>query len=599
MSAWKRLRYLLPRPRRAEERDMREELDSLAAIAGAKELGNLTLAAENARAAWGWTWLERLAQDLRYAARSLRGSPAFTLVAVLTLALGIGANTTIFTALNAVFLTKLPVRQPDRLRQLSWSSRKRAFGGKSLMQPLYDAYFLNKGETISNFSYPVYRNLRDKATSFSDVACERSTGAMTFVSGNFFRTVGLDAILGRTFTPDDDRPGAPPAAVISYGFWQGAFGGDPQALSRTIARDQNGRALSTALTIVGILPQDYFGINPASAGARIYTPRQPAALQPAAVANALTDDRNWTACDTVIARLRPGVFDEQARAESETLVAQAILANPPDQPYELPRITLTNLDRGQDALRKAASLPLLILTCTTGVILLIACANIAGLLLARGTARRKEIATRLALGAARSRIVRQLLTESLVLSAIGAIAGIAIAYVASPWLPRLLTQQNSFAFSGLGVTIRPDARVAGFSSLLAVLTALLFGLAPALHATRLDLLAMMKTAAPARRRFHFTGGKTMLAVQVALSVLLLMGAGLFIRTLLNLRAVSMGYQPTGLLYFVVDNGGKGVGTIDEVIGRLKGVPGVTSATASMWPLFTSAPDTSASLCSRR
>jgi predicted permease len=596
MSAWKKLKYLLPSHRRAQESEMREELDSLAAIAGPRELGNLTLAAENARAAWGWTWFERLAQDLRYAARSLRGSPAFTLVAVLTLALGIGANTTIFTALNAVFLTKLPVHQPDRLRQLSWSSRKRAFGGKSLMQPMYDAYFLNKGETIVNFSYPVYQNLRDKAASFSDVACERSTGAMTFVSANFFRTVGLDAILGRTFTPDDDRPAASPTAVISYGYWQSAFGGDPQALNRTIARDQNGRALSTAMTIVGILPQDYFGLNPASAGARIYTPRQPAALQPPAVSSALTDDRNWNACDAVIARLRPGVSDEQARAESETLVAQAILANPPDQPYELPRITLINLDRGQNALRKLASLPLLILTCTTVVILLIACANIAGLLLARGTARRKEIATRLALGAARSRIVRQLLTEGLLLSAIGATAGIAIAYVASPWLPRLLTQQNSFGFGGLGVTIRPDARVAGFSLLLAVLTALLFGLAPALHATRMDLLAMMKIDAPARRRFHFASGKIMLAVQVTLSMLLLTGAGLFIRTLLNLRAVPMGYQPKGLLYFVVDNGGKGVGTIDEVIERLKSVSGVTSATASMWPLFTSAPDTYLQVC---
>jgi hypothetical protein len=298
---WRKLKYLLPSHRRAEEREMHDELDSLAAMAAPKELGNLTLAAEEARAAWGWIWFDRLVQDLRYAARVLRGSPAFTLVAVLTLALGIGANTAIFTAVNAVFLTRLPIRQPGQLRQLSWSSRKRAFGGKSLMQPMWDAYFLNKGETIVNFSYPVYRNLRDKAVGFSDVACASVAGPMTLISGNFFRALGLDAILGRTITPDDDKPGGPPVAVISYGFWQSAFGGDPQVLSRTITRDPSGRTLPAALAIVGVLPQEYFGLNPASAGRRIY-----AALQAASTPAALTDDRNWNTCAAVIARLGPG-----------------------------------------------------------------------------------------------------------------------------------------------------------------------------------------------------------------------------------------------------------------------------------------------------
>ncbi len=597
MTLWRKLRNLPRSRRRSLEQDMREELDSLAAMAPAKELGNLTLTAEEARATWSWTWLERMQQDLRYAARSLRGSPAFTLVAVLTLALGIGANTTIFTALSAVFLTKLPVRQPSRLRQLSWSSRKRAFGGKSLMQPMYDAYFLNRGKTIVNFSYPVYRNLRDKAASFSDVACASVAGPVTLVSGNFFRTLGVDAMLGRTITPEDDRLGGPPVAVISFGFWQSAFAGDPQVLSRTIARDQNGRTLPAALTIVGVLPQSFFGLDPSYSGPRIYMAMQPAAAPPTVTStpNALTDDRNWNACAAVIARLRPRVSDEHARAESETLTAHAILANPPDQPYELPRMTLTNLDRGQDTLRRVASLPLFILTSTTGVILLIACANIAGLLLARGAARRKEIATRLALGAARSRIIRQLLTESLLLSAIGAAVGVAIAYGASPLVLQLFSQLNP-RLNDLGVKIRPDPAVASFSAALAVLTGLLFGLAPALHATRLDLLSTMKTAAPARRRFRFASGKTMLTAQVALSMLLLIGAGLFLRTLLNLRSVPMGYQPKGLLYFTIDISGKGAGFVDSVMERLNNVPGVTSVTASMWPLFTGAPDTYLQVC---
>jgi len=257
---------------------------------------------------------------------------------------------------------------------------------------------------------------------------------------------------------------------------------------------------------------------------------------------------------------------------------------------------LTKLDRGFDTLRKASSQPFQLLMGTAGLILLVACANIGGLLLARGTARGKEVATRLALGASQGRVVRQLLTESLVLSGTGSIAGVAIAYAAFPLLPRLFTQFNYYQFNNIGAQFRPDLRVLGFSAGLALLTGLLFGLAPALRTTRLGLIAMIKISAPLSGRFRFMSGKAMLTVQVALSMILLMGAGLFLRTLWNLRSVPMGYDPGGILYFTVEPSPNRQEFVTRLLQRLDELPGVTSATLSIWPLFTGAPDTYVPVC---
>lgn len=588
---WRKLNFLQGSRRHADEQETQEELASLKELAEPGELGNLTLAAENARAEWGWTWLERLVQDLRCAARSLKSTLGFTLVAVLTLALAIGANTTIFTAVNAAYLTKLPVRNPDELWKLSWTSRQRAFGGRFLLQPVWDANVLNQGGTMSWFSYAAYKNIRDRNTSFTDVTCSRGGGPGRLVSGNFFRTFGVSAMLGRTIEPEDDRPDSPPVTVISYGYWRSEFGGDPAALGKTVTRDQTGRPLPIDFTIVGVLPKEFFGIDPAYAGSRLIVAMQPALRDNPA---ALSDDHDWNACEAVIGRLRPGVSPEQARAESEALTAQTILANPPAEAYELPHLKLTPFNRGQDTLRVAVYRPALILGLAVAALLLIACANIAGLLLARGSARRKEIATRLALGAGRPRIIRQLLTESLLLSVLGALPGIAIAAVVSPQLPRLLTRR--YTLPDYGIKIEPDLTVALFSAGLAMLAALLFGLAPALNATRLDLLTMMKSSLAPKTRVRFAAGRAMLAVQVGLSIVLLMGGGLFVHTLFNLRAVPMGYDPRNLLFFQVDLRTMTAEMVNGTIGRLRGIPGASSVTASMWPLFTSAPDTYMQVC---
>ncbi len=570
---------------------MREELESLRELAGhPRELGNLTRAAENARAAWGWTWLERLGQDLRYAVRSLRSSPGFALVAVATLALAIGANTTVFTAVNAAYFTKLPVKGPGELWQLTWSSRKRAFGGMALMQPMYDAFYFNQGLTLGGFSYPAYQAIRDKNTSFSDVACSRNS-FVTLVTGNYYRLLGVNAALGRTIGPEDDRADRPAVAMLSYGYWQSQFGGDPGVIGRVITRGRFGADYPVPMTIIGVLPQGFFGLDPATAGPQVIAAMQPELRN---TPQSLTDNRNWNACDTVIARLAPGAGMERARAETEALTAQSIAADPPPEPYEAPHVKLLGLEHGQPSLRTGWHLALLILTLAVAAFLLIACANIAGLLLARGSWRTKEIATRLALGAGRMRIVRQLLTESLLLSALGSAAGIAIAFALGPELPRLSTRR--YTLPNLGVKIQPDWTVIGFSVGIAVLATLLFGLAPALKATRVDLVSMMKTQTSSRAAIRFLSGRAMLVVQVALSFVLLIGAGLLLHTLYNLRSVPMGYNPKGLLFFTVQLPQGHPEEVEETLERLRAVPGVSSANASRWPLFTAAPDTYIQVC---
>ena len=542
-------------------------------------------------------WFEAVKQDVRYGARVLRKSPGFAATAICTLALGIGANLTIFTAVSTVFLQPLPVRNHDALRLLSWRSSKRAFGGRFLTQPMWDANVLNKGEGLKYFSYPVYLDLRDHASSFSHLACTRPgppvnlpdgrTVGIQAVSGNFFDTLGVDAILGRVITPGDDSPGAAPVAVISYGVWQSAFGGDPSILNRTL------KVGTIAAPVVGVLPPDFFGLDAA------FRYRVVMAIQPAlarAVPPVISDPHNWNGCQAVFGILRPGVSDEGARAETETLVQQAILADPPKEAWEPPHMLVTNLGWGFETLRKAASQPFRLLTAVAGLILLIACANLGGLLLARGTARYKEIATRLALGASHGRIVGQLLTESLALSLMGGLAGTIIAYGCSPLLPRLFQQFNYYQFNNLGIQFRPDIRVLSFSAAMAVLTGLAFGLAPALRAVRATLSTIIKMSIPVPGRFRFTSGNAMLAGQMALSMVLLTGSALLLRTLWNLHSVPMGYDPSGILYFTTSTPANRQEFVSRVMDRLETLPGVNAASVSIWPLFTSAPDTYLQVC---
>jgi len=462
---------------------------------------------------------------------------------------------------------------------------------------MWDANVLNRGEGLKYFSYAAYLKLRDNSNGFSQLACTRPgpsvnlpdgrTVGIQAISGNFFSTLGVDALLGRAITPADDVPGAPPVLVIGYNVWQTTFGGDSSVLNRTL------KVGNIAAPIVGVLPPDFFGLDPAFRYSAVMA-MQPALVR--AVPAVLSDPHNWNGCQAILGILRSGVPEEQARAESEELVRQTIEADPPREPWEAPHMRLTNLGRGFDTLRKAALQPFKMLVAVAGLILLIACSNVAGMLLAHGMARQKEIATRLALGATHGRMIRQLMTETLVLSAFGGLAGILIAYAAAPLLPKLFQQFNYYQFNNLGVGFAPDVRVLLFSIIVAALTGVLFGLMPALRTTRAALVAMIKMSNAVPGRFRFASGKTMLAAQVALAMVLLTGAGLLIRTLWNLQAVPMGYDPSGILYFTADTTSNRREFVSKVMTSLEALPGVSSATASIWPLFTSAPDSYVQVC---
>jgi len=513
------------------------------------------------------------------------------MTAVLTLALGIGAVTTVFTEVNAVFLKTLPIAEPGQLRKLSWTSRARAFAGPQFGR--YGDAIMARGGTLEPFPYTVYRLMQSPPAGIASVACMaggslRLVGEGGFVNGvavtgNFFSTVGIRMALGRPITADDDRDGAELVVVISYAFWQRAFGGDPAVVGRLT------RLRGIPFRIVGVMAEGFVGIDPTD-------PREiviPFAARRVTTPGAFDPDR-WSTC-SLIARLHPGSVEEQARLAAQAVVHGFIQSNPPKERYELPRLWMTDVSRGADSLRTATSRPLLILFSMVAATLLIACANVAGLVAARGEARRREMATRVAVGASRVRIVRQLLTESLVLCSIGGALGTALVYGSSPFLPDLLREIAEIPSGGapsrhamLGVQTAPNVTVLMFAMLVIVATAVAFGLAPALRSARTGLLTAMKPGASLpRRRFGIPSGGVMIGGQVVLSMLLLVTAGLFIKSVANLWAVQIGYNPDHLLYVTTDN----ITTrplVDSVLARLQGLPGVNAVSVSQWPLFTNA-----------
>ena len=535
--------------------------------------------------------IESIVQDVRYAVRGLRTSPGFAATAILMLTFGIGAVTTVFTQVNAVFLKTLPVAGPEHLRKLSWTSRARAFAGPQLAR--FGDAVMARGGTLEGFPYSVYENLQRSVSRFAGVACMaganlRLVGEGGFVNGlavtgNFFATVGIPVVLGRPLTPDDDRVGAEPVVVISHGFWQRAFGGDRSVLGRLM------RLKGAPFRIVGVMGEGFVGIDPTE-------PREviiPFSARSLTTPGKFDPDR-WGTC-SLIARLRPETDDEAARLSAQAVVHAFIQANPPKDAYELPRLWMTDVSHGADSLRQATSRPLLILFSMVAATLLIACTNVAGLVAARGEARRREIATRVAVGASQARILRQLLTESLLLCSVGGVLGIALVYGSSPLLPGLLREIAEIPSGGapsrhamLGVQTAPDLTVLAFAVITIVATALAFGLVPALRGARTGLLTAMKPGGRwARRRLLPPVGSLAIGCQVVLSMLLLATAGLFLRSVTNLWAVPIGYNPDRLLYVTTDN----ITTrplVDDVLRRLRGLAGVTAVSVSQWPLFTNA-----------
>jgi predicted permease len=536
--------------------------------------GSTTSIKEEIREAWGWMWLDHLGQDLRYSARLLRQNPAFAIVAVAMLGVGIGTTSVMFTQINAVLWRPIPVRNPEELRTLSWTSPTLKSAG--------------------TFTYGTYLRMRDEM-HLSDLGCAwrlRSTmsewGPVTvqLVTGNYFPMLGVKPVIGRLLTPDDDQPGnGTLVGVISYRVWQRAYGGSADVLSKTLTVG------GLPVQIVGVMSEGFAGLWPLE-------PRE--VMLPFATGSLLrtmVPPRNpslWS-CVEVVGRLPSGISEEQIRAEGQPFLQEEFASNPSKDSKDA-RLLVANVwqSRGAADLREKTAPPLALLMSTAGVILLITCTNIAGLLLARGHARQKELGTRLAVGAPRRRIVRQLVTESLAVSLAGGALGIFIAYAAAPFLPDLLGELSgrNWLTPTLtpGVSLSPDVRVLGFAVLLAVFAGVCFGLLPALRTTRLDLAWTMKQAAggQAAGRFRMKTGKMLVAIQVGLSVLLLIGAGLFIRTLLNLRSVPIGYEREGLLFVAVDPSRSPATFIQDTLRSLESMPGVTSAAVSQWPIYNNA-----------
>jgi putative ABC transport system permease protein len=570
--------------RREFDRDLDEEmrfhLEMKAQAAGhyaaRRQFGNPTLLKELAREKWGWRSLEILLQDLRYALRMLRRSPGFTTVAVLSLALGIGANTAIFSLLDAVLLKMLPIQKPEELEVIGLRGRQGA----------------------ATFSYPAFRHLRDHNEVFSGMfarttvpvtvvttgSSERATAEL--VSGSFFSTLGARPTLGRLFTNEDDRtPLAHPVAVLSYNFWQRSLGRDPNAVGKTIRIDNH------PFNVVGVVQRGFFGVEVGSAP-DIWVPMM---MQPQIFSSQPGfDDPHWGWLD-IVARRKPGIVEAKAQAGLDVTFQQML------QDTEIASFygkTLESRDvhielfpggRGMSRLREQFESPLVILMAVVGIVLLIACANIANLLLARASARSKEIGVRLALGAGRIRLLRQLLTESLLLGLLGGALGLVFAL----WGTRLLLTFLPGGRVPLSLEIAPDARLLCFGFAISILTGILFGLVPALQATKSGVAPALKnersTPAQGLRRFGF--GKLLVIAQVALSLMLLMGAGLFIRTLRNVKAIDTGVRVENVLLASMDPALNGYAPpqvktfYQQLLERIKALPGVSSVGLAQAPLL--------------
>jgi predicted permease len=556
-----------------------------AELAARREFGGVAQTKETYRDRRGLPMLELLARDLLYGVRTLRRSPGFTAIAVLSLALGIGANTAIFTLIDAVMLRSLPVRAPQELVAVGNSSRP---GGMSF-GPVY----------LEMFSYPLYRSLRDENSVFTglfasgrvdhlDIRIDGGSNELVrgrMVSASFFDVLGVEPALGRAFSGDDRGTAANPAVVISYDYWTTRFARDPAILGRVVKLN------GAAATVIGVAPRGFAG----EVVGNIADIWLPLSLQ--AAVNPGYDwmnkaDIHWL---LLMGRLRPGVGLAQARAQIGALVIQrtietAVPALSAEDALDLRRQTVMveSGSRGFSALRRQFSRPLLMLMIVVGLVLLIACANVANLQLARAANRRKEISVRLAIGASRWRLVRQLLTESVLLAALGGGAGMLLAAAGCGVLLRLA----SLSGSPVPLDVHPNGAMLAFTAGVSLLTGVLFGLAPALRSTRVDLgPALKESARSVAGGSGWKLGKLLVVAQVALSLLLLVGAGLFIRSLINLETLDVGYSRSNMAVLRIDPTASGypipqhLALSRRLLERLQSIPGVTGVTVSENGIF--------------
>jgi len=558
-----------------EENIRRGMNEQAARHAARREFGGLEQTKESYRDQRGLPFFETLAQDLRYASRMLLKSPGFTLVTVLTLALGIGANTGLFSLVNSVLLGNLPVRNPQELVVVKYTDSR-------------------SQQAEEDFSYPMYQALRDKNTAFGNVLTrsgvdfnasyggqsERATGEM--VSGNYFETLGVRAFLGRLIGPEDDRtPGAHPVAVLSYGYWQRRFGSDAAVVGKDVILNNN------PIRVIGITPPGFYGTEMAR-NPDIRVPMMMATVFRPVPANRLENPRHrWM---TILARRKPEVTVGQAQASLDILYHQVLAAelqeressiNAHDKERTLAsRIQLEHGNQGFAHLRTEMERPLLLMFCVTGIVLLVACANLANLLLARNAKRKQEISVRLAIGAGRGRLIRQWLTESLLLSVLGGCAGIFVAYWAKTALLGFLPADFS-----ANLQAPMDFRVLGFALLASLFTGLLFGLAPAFQLSQAGVSIAWRHDSPsiASGERIFCLRSALIFLQVALSLPLLIGAGLFLHSLENLRGVSTGFVKENVFLTTLNPAMNGYprerikSLYDDLLALVRAMPDVRAA----------------------
>jgi len=540
------------------------------------EFGGAEQIAEACRDARGTGWLEDFLRDCRYGLRMLRRNPAFACFAILSLALGIGADTAIFSLMDRVMFRMMPVREPQRLVQIT------------RFHPPFGAAYI---------SYPLFQSFQKELGSFdgliahyklngADIRIDGSVEAANFdlVSGYYFRVLGVGSAMGRTFDDSVDRvPGANAVAVISYRYWVAHFASDPAVIGKTFRR------LNTEFTIIGVMPRDFFG-TVVGAEPDITVPLTMDAQVRGGDSWLSEPDYNWL---SVMGRLRTGLGINQARAEARKVFANIVAADARKDQQDRDRrarlndyVALAPGGNGFDDVRRQFGAPLIILMGTVALVLLLACANVANLLLAKSATRHAEIAVRLAIGAGRGRVVRQMLTEGLLLALAGGALGVAMAYVLDEGLVLMMSNGGPRML----LDVAPDGRVLLFAVIVSLVACVLFSLAPAVQTLRQSfqpgLCWHVLSEIRASRWFL---GKTLIVTQMAISVLLLIGAGLFGRTLLNMYAVNAGFDRHGVTLFSTN--AKRLGYTREQFQRmetrvpaeLEALPGVESATVVMFP----------------
>jgi predicted permease len=552
-----------------------------------RDAGGVEQVKESVRDVRAGVWLDSLVRDFRYGVRTLAKNPAFTLIAMATLALGIGANTAMFSLLDQVVLRLLPVRDPERV---------------VIVRETGNHYGNSYGP--NTISWPMFEDLRDNNQVFSGMFCRfPATVTITegdraaqisaeLVSGSYFRILGVGAALGRTIVPDDDAvPDGGPVVVLSYSFWRSYFDGDRSIVGRTINLN------SHAMTVIGIAQPGFDGVE-LGAPAKVFVPiMMKTEMTPHS--DGLKDRRRRLSWVTAYGRLKPDVSLEQAQLSLQPLMhsilemeAQQLeftrSTTPADrEPFLRNRVEL--LPGSENNLREDMRKPLWLLVALTGAVLLLACANLANLLLARATTREREFAVRLAIGAGRARIVRQLLTESLLLTASGAVVGLALAFLTVRVLLRIYLPADAAA--EFVVSPIPDGRVLAFVVGAMLLTSLIFGLLPALRGSRTEITLSLKDRSGTASGGGISLRRMLVGMQVALSLLLLVGAGLFVRTLRNLDSLGPGFPTDHLLTFRINpslNGYSDEQTksfYQRLNGNLQSMPGVSSVGFSAMPLL--------------